>query len=147
VPYFERRPYSETNLPHPAGRDAKEIGFLKSAHDVLSLESGEAAGRFRIGGAIRPGGCGRMVLDLALDKNGPPLAISLTASDLVGPVSQIPAHSARVSPSTLTLLPGASAEVGVTVCVPPDAAPGVYSGSLSASGDEVFTVVFEAEVG
>ena len=88
-----------------------------------------------------------MVLDLALDNAGPPLAISLTASDLVGPVSYISANSVRVSPSDFTLFPDASAEVKVTVSAPPDARPGLYTGTLSASGDEVFIVAFEAEVG
>jgi hypothetical protein len=53
----------------------------------------------------------------------------------------------RVSPSALTLLPDASAAVEVTVSAPPEAPPGLYSGTLSASGDEAFTLVFEAEVG
>jgi hypothetical protein len=128
-------------------RDSGEIGFLEAARDVLSLEAGEVVGRFRISEAIRPGGRGRMVLDLALDKDGPRLAISLTASDLVGPVSQISANLVRVSPSALTLLPDASAAVEVMVSAPPEAPLGLYSGTLSASGDEAFTLVFEAEVG
>jgi hypothetical protein len=88
-----------------------------------------------------------MVLDLALDNAGPPLAISLTASDLVGPGSHISANSVSISPSNFTLFPEASAEIEVTVSAPPDARPGLYTGTLSASGDEPFIVVLEAEVG
>jgi hypothetical protein len=146
VPYFKRRLYFETNAPQPTERYSEEIGFLQVARDVLSLEAGEAAGPFRLCGPLQPGSRGVMVLDLALDKGGPPLAVSLTAGDLVGPASRIPADLVRISPSTITLFPDASAEVEVTVSAPRDARPGVHAGTISGTGDEAFIVVLEAEV-
>jgi hypothetical protein len=122
-----------------------ETDVLELAKDVLASADG-AERPFRIRDPLRPGGQGAMVLNLASEKGTPPLAVSLTASDLVGGSSRIASDSIRISPSTLTVPAGASADVTVTVLAPPDARPGLYAGTLSATGDETFSVPFQAEV-
>ena len=87
-----------------------------------------------------------MVLDLASEKGTPSLAVSLTASDLVGGGSRIASELIRISPSTLTVPAGASAEVTVTVLAPPGVRPGVYTGTISVTGDEFFAIPFQVEV-
>jgi hypothetical protein len=147
VPYFVRQPYAQLHAPHQKEPRSDEIDVLELAKDVLALESAESPERrFRIRDPLRPGGQGAMVLNLAPEKGAPTLTISLTASDLIGAGSRIASESVRISPSILTLPAGASAEVTVTVLAPPDARPGLYAGTVSATGDEAFSVPFQAEV-
>lgn len=147
MPYFIRRPYAETSALRQMESRADEVDLLDLAKDVLTLETGRTAeGQFCLRDPLEPGERGAMVLEMAVDEATPPITISLTASDLVGPGSRISAESVRVSPSTLTLFTGISADVTVTVLAPADARPGVYRGTLSATGDESFTVGIQAEV-
>jgi hypothetical protein len=122
-----------------------ETDVLELAKDVLA--SGDGAERpFRIRDPLRPGGQGAMVLSLASEKRTPTLAVKLTASDLVGGSSRIASDSIGISPSTLTIPAGASEEVTVTVLAPPDVPPGLYAGTISATGDESFAISFQVEV-
>ncbi len=147
MPYFIRRPYAETGALRRTESRADEVDLLDLAKDVLTLELSRAAdGQFRLRDPLQPGERGAMVLEMAVDEGTPPITISLTASDLVGPGSRISAESVQISPSTLTLFSGISAEVAVTVLAPADARPGVYTGTLSATGDETFAVGIQAEV-
>jgi hypothetical protein len=122
-----------------------ETDVLELAKDVLASADG-AERPFRIRDPLRPGGQGAMVLNLASEKGTPPLAVSLTASDLVGGSSRIASDSIRISPSTLTVPAGASAEVTVTVLAPTHVRPGLYAGTVSATGDESFAIPFQVEV-
>jgi hypothetical protein len=147
MPYFIRRPYDATSAQQQAKRQPKEIDVLELARNVLSLETSVAAeGPFRMRGPLQPGECGAMVLELALDMDGPPLTINLKASDLVGTDSLLGADSVRIDPSVLTLRTTTPAQVTVTVQVPADARSGRYAGTLSATGDETFAVAFQVEV-
>jgi hypothetical protein len=147
VPYFVRQPYAQLHARRQKEPRSDEIDVLELAKDVLALESAEGPERrFRIRDPLRPGGQGAMVLNLAPEKGAPPLTIRLTAGDLIGAGSRIASESVRISPSTLTLPAGASAEVTVTVLAPPDARPGLYTGTVSATGDEAFSVPFQVEV-
>jgi hypothetical protein len=147
LPYFIRRPYVENSALRQKEGRAEEADLLDLAKDVLSLETGlDAEDQFCLRGPLEPGGSGAMVLELTLDAGTTPLTISLAATDLVGPGSRITAESVRISPSTLTLSTGASAEVTVTVQAPPDARPGLYTGIISATGDETFGIGIQAEV-
>jgi uncharacterized membrane protein len=67
-------------------------------------------------------------------------------SDLVGDSARIPSHSIEIVPSTLTVSAGASAEVTVTIVTPLDTRPGLYTGTISVTGDDNFSVPVEAEV-
>jgi hypothetical protein len=135
------------NAPREADPCSDAIDVLELAKDVLALElGGSAEHRFRIRDPLRPGGHGAMVLSLAPERGAPPLTISLTAGDLVAGCSRIASDSIRISPSTLTVVAGDSADVTVTVLVPADARPGLYGGTLAATGDEAFSVLFQAEV-
>jgi hypothetical protein len=137
VPYFVRRPDDRP----------VETDILELAKGVLALEAGEVGKRpFRIREPLRPGGQGAMVLELALDKGLPAQKINLAASDLVGDASRIASDSIQVSPSTLTLPPGAPADITVTVQAPPGARPGLYAGTVSATGDESFAIPFQVEI-
>jgi hypothetical protein len=148
VPYFVRRPYAAPVAQQSKTDDRPvETDILELAKDVLALEAGEVGKRpFRIREPLRPGGQGAMVLELALDKGLPAQKINLAASDLVGAASRIGSDSIQVSPSTLTLPPGAPADITVTVQAPPGARPGVYAGTVSATGDESFAIPFQVEI-
>ncbi len=147
MPYFIRRPYLETKTQRQTESRADEVDVLDLAKNVLSVETGAAAeGPFHLRRPLEPGGSGTMVLELAFDADTPSVTISLTASDLVGPGSRIAAERVRVNPSTFILSNGASAEVTVTVMAPLDARPGLYTGTLSATGDEAFDITIQAEV-
>ncbi len=87
-----------------------------------------------------------MVLSLTPESGAPRIRIDLMASDLVAGASRIAAGSVRISPSSLTVAAGAAEDVTVTVAAPPDARPGVYAGTISATGDETFSVPFQTEV-
>lgn len=87
-----------------------------------------------------------MVLSLTPENGAPPMTINLRASDLVAGASRIAAASIRISPSNLTVAGGSAVDVTVTVAAPPDARQGVYAGTISATGDESFSVPFQAEV-
>ena len=145
VPYFIRQPYAQMGAQHQSKPRFDETDVLELAKDVLASADGEER-RFRIRDPLRPGGQGAMVLSLAAEKGTPPLAVSLTASDLVGGSSRIASDSIRISPSTVTVPAGASADVTVTVLAPPDARPGLYAGTVSVTGDETFSVPIQAEV-
>jgi hypothetical protein len=147
LPYFIRRPYAETSALRQPESPADEVDLLDLAKNVLSLETGRTVeGPFRLRGPLQPGDSGTMVLELALDEGIAPVTISLAASDLVGPGSRITAESVRISPSTITLVTGASAEVTVTIQAPPNARPGLYIGTLSATGDDTFAIGIQAEI-
>ena len=147
MPYFIRRPYAEASALREPGSPAEEVDLLDLAKNVLSLETGRAVeGQFRLREPLQPGNSGTMVLELALNEGTTSVTISLAASDLVGSDSRIAAESVGISPSTFTLFTGAFAEVTVTVQAPPDASPGLYTGSLSATGDDTFAIGIQAEV-
>lgn len=156
MPYFTRRPYAETvarvsaapsaDLP-VAAPSADPVDMLALAEEVLAAETGRAGeAPLRIRRPLQPGGRGAMLLELALEPGEAPLTLGLAASDLVGPGGRIPAGAVRISPASLTLRPDAPAEVEVSVTAPPDAAPGRYAGTLSATGGETFALPFEAEL-
>jgi hypothetical protein len=147
LPYFVRLPYESMNPPRLMAPLSDEIDIVDLAKDVLSFETGGSAQRgFHIRDRLAPGGVGEMVLSLASEWGAPPMTISLTPSDLVAGSSRIPANSIRISPSTVTVSSGISTEVAVKVLAPPGARPGVYTGTISATGDETFSVPFQAEV-
>lgn len=87
-----------------------------------------------------------MVLDLALEKGGPPLTVRLSASDLVGDDRRIGSDAIRIAPSILTVADRATAEVTVTVQAPLDARPGLYAGTFFVTGDENFSASFQVQV-
>jgi hypothetical protein len=133
--------------PRQTEPDSGELDVLELAKSVLASESaGGPERRFSVRRPLRPGGEGAMVLNLAIENGAPPLTIGLTASDLVGGGSRIASDSIRISPSTLTVRPGVSADVTVTVVAPSDAQPGPYAGTVSATGDESFAIPFQVQV-
>jgi hypothetical protein len=67
-------------------------------------------------------------------------------SDLVADSARIPSHSIEINPSTLTVPAGASAEATVTILTPLDTRPGLYTGTISVTGDDNFSVPVEAVV-
>lgn len=143
MPYFVREPYARAEAPPPPR--AEEADVLDIAREVLASASrGEP--RFRIRDPLRPGGVGEMVIELSAASGAPPLKVSLAASDLVGPRGRISSDAIEVVPSSLTVLPGTSADVRITVAPPPGAAPGLYAGTLAVTGDEALSAPFEAEV-
>jgi hypothetical protein len=146
VPYFVRRPYSQAEAPQRTESRDDERDILALARDVLAAAD-RAEPRFRIRDPLRPGEKGFMVLDLTLEKGAPPLRVSLSATDLVAGRARIPSHSIEIVPSSLTVPVGASAEATVAILTPLDARPGLYAGTLSVTGDDHFSVPFEAEVG
>lgn len=135
------------NAPSENEPCSDPIDILDLAREVLVSElSGSAGSRLRIRAPIRPGGSGAMVLSLTPESGAPRIRIDLMASDLVAGASRIAAGSVRISPSSLTVAAGAAEDVTVTVAAPPDARPGVYAGTISATGDETFSVPFQTEV-
>jgi hypothetical protein len=148
VPYFVRQPYV-TRVCAPPQTDDRSSGtdILELAKNVLSFEAGEGEiGPFRIRVPLQPGGQGAMVLELALDNGSPARAISLAASELSGAGSPIAPDSIWINPSTLTLRAGAPADITVTVRAPSGARPGLYSGTVSVTGDESLAIPFQVEV-
>ncbi|WOJ91214.1 hypothetical protein RZS28_08095 [Methylocapsa polymorpha] len=126
---------------------ADEPDLLQLAKNVLAVETGQAIeAPFRLRDALQPGGCGAMVLELALDEYASPLTINITASALVGAGSRIGVDSIWISPSTVTLRPAEPAQITVTIVAPLDARPGLYVGTLSATGDETFVAPLQAEI-
>ncbi|WP_156898267.1 hypothetical protein [Methylocapsa acidiphila] len=147
MPYFVRLPYESMNLPDVMAPPFDEIDIVDLAKDVLIFEtSGSAQRGFRIRDNLAPGDVGEMVLSLTSERETPPITISLRPSDLVAGGSRIPANSIRIHPSTVTVSSGIPTDVTVKVMAPPDARPGVYAGTISATGDETFSVPFQAEV-
>jgi hypothetical protein len=147
MPYFKRRPYAEREArasdPPPAARE----DFLALARAALSgTESADAQVPFRVRGPIRPGGSGAMTLELALEADGPPVAVTLSAGDLLGSAMRIPAPSVRILPPTVTLSPGATIPVDVTIDVPKDTLPGLYAGTVMLAGAEARAIAIEAEI-
>jgi hypothetical protein len=148
VPYFVRKPYV-TPVSAPRQTDDRSSGtdILELAKNVLAFEASEGEKRpFRIRDPLRPGGQGAMVLELALATGSPARSISLAASDLSGNDSRIASDSIWISPSTLTLQAGVPVDVTVTVRAPPGVRPGLYAGTVSATGDESFAIPFQVEV-
>jgi hypothetical protein len=148
VPYFVRQPYvTPVNAPRQTDDRSSATDILELAKNVLAFEAGEGEKpRFRIRDPLRPGGQGAMVLELALDNGSPARSIRLAASDLSGMDSRIASDAIRISPSALTLRPGAPVDVTVTVRAPSGARPGLYAGTVSAAGDESFEIPFQVEV-
>ena len=147
MPYFIRQPYARTAVSRGNGDPSAETDILELARDVLASETGEDLTRpFRIRDPLRPGGLGTMVLELALDGASPACTVDLAASDLTGAGSRIGSNSVRISPSTLTLPIGAPADVAVTVQAPPEARPGLYAGTIFATGEETFAIPFQVEI-
>lgn len=146
MPYFTRRPYAETATV-PAAPPGAPTDFLALARDALSPAAGTPVRQpLRVRAPIRPGGSGAMTLDLALEEAGSPVAVSLSASDLVGPAGRIPAAAIRIAPASLTLSPDGAAPVEVTVHAPAQASPGRYAGTLVVTGDERLVLPIEAVV-
>lgn len=134
-------------FPRVTDDPSSEMDILELAKDVLALEMGEDAKRsFRVRHPIQSGGHGTIVLELALDRDLPARTIRLAASDLLSPGSRIASDSVRVAPSRFTLPAGGSIDITVTVQAPPDARPGLYAGTVSATGDEIFVIPFQVEV-
>jgi hypothetical protein len=148
VPYFVRQPYViPVSAPRQTDDRSSGTDILELAKNVLAFEAGEGEKLpFRIREPLRPGGQGAMLLELALDTGSPARTISLTPSDLSGTGSRIASDSIGISPSTLTLRTGAPADITVTVRAPPGARPGLYAGTVSATGDESFEIPFQVEV-
>jgi hypothetical protein len=147
LPYFIRRPYAEVMALRQPKNPADEVDLLDLAKNVLSMETGPAVdGPFRLRRPLQPGDSGTMILELMVDEGTASVTISLAASNLIGPGSRIAAESVRISPSTISLSTGVPAEVTVTVQVPPDARPGLYTGALSATGDDTFAIGIQAEI-
>ncbi len=147
MPYFIRRPYAETTALREPKSPADEVDLLDLAKNVLSMETGPAVeGPFRLRHPLKPGDIGTLILELALDEGTASVKVSLAASNLIGPGSRIAAESVRISPSTITLSTGAPAEVTVTVQAPADARAGLYTGTLSATGDDTFAIGIQAEI-
>lgn len=147
MPYFIRQPYGTASAPRETDDGSAGIDILEVAKDVLAFETGDGEKRrFRIRGPLRPGGQGVMVLELALHEGSPVRTINLAASDLVGARSRIASDSIRISPSTLTLPPDVPADITVMVQAPAEARPGLYAGTVFATGDESFVVPFQVEV-
>jgi hypothetical protein len=147
MPYFVRQPYVPVRALRAADDPSGGIDILELAKDVLASELDEGEKRpFRIRDPIQPGGRGTMVLELALDRDLPTRTISFAASDLVSAGSRIDSDAVRIAPSSLTLPTGGSADITVTIQVPPDARPGFYAGTVSATGDEIFAIPVQVEV-
>jgi hypothetical protein len=147
MPYFIRRPHTPASTPRETNDRSAEVDILELAKGVLASESGEGETRpFRIREPLRPGGLGAMILELALDRGWPARTINLAASDLVGTSSRIGSGSVRISPAILTVSTGAPADITVTVQAPPGARPGLYVGTVTATGDESFVIPFQVEV-
>jgi hypothetical protein len=145
VPYFVRKPFAQAEAPQVTQPRYEERDILALAQEVLAWDN-RAEPRFRIRDPLRPGQRGVMVLDLTLKKCAPPLRVSLSVSDLVADSARIPSHSIEINPSTLTVPAGASAEVTVTILTPLDTRPGLYTGTISVTGDDNFSVPVEAVV-
>ncbi|RBP09034.1 hypothetical protein DFR50_1233 [Roseiarcus fermentans] len=144
MPYFVRQPYASAEARQPAGARPEERDVLDIARDVLASASASKP-RFRIRAPLRPGEKGEMVLELTAE-GGSPLKVSVSAGDLVGRRARIPAEATAVVPSSLTVPAGGSADVKITVAPPPGAAPGLYAGTLTVTGDDAFSAPFEVEV-
>src|SRR5271166_4030021 len=133
--------------PRQTDDRSSEADILELAKNVLAFEAGEGEKRlFRIRDPLRPGGQGAMVLELALDNDSPARTINLAASELSGTGSRIASDSIWISPSTLTLRAGAPADITVTVRAPPGAPSGLYSGTVTVTGDESLAIPFQVEV-
>jgi hypothetical protein len=145
MPYFVRKPYAEAEAPQRRQARDEQRDVLALAQEVLT-SAVRAEPRLRIRDPLRPGEKGEMVLELTAEKGAAPLRVSVSASELVGDRSRISSDSIHVVPSTLTVPAGASADVKVTVLAPLGAAPGLYAGTLSVTGDDNFSAPFEAEV-
>jgi hypothetical protein len=147
MPYFIRQPYPRIAASRGNGDSSAETDILELAQNVLASETGDGVTRpFRIRDALRPGGFGAMVLELALERASPACTINLAASDLIGAGSWIGSKAVRISPPTLTFSTSAPADVTVTVQAPSEARPGLYAGTVSATGDETFAIPFQVEV-
>jgi hypothetical protein len=144
VPYFVRKPFAQAEAPQRTQPPYEERDVLALAQEVLA--SDRAGPRFRVRDPLRPGQKGAIVLDLTLEEGAPPLRVSLSVNDLVADRARIPSRSIEIVPSTLTVPAGASAEVTVTILTPLDTRPGFYTGTISVTGDDNFSVPVEAEV-
>jgi hypothetical protein len=72
--------------------------------------------------------------------------VSVSATSLVGAAGTIPTEAIKPKPSEVTIPARSTAEVGIKVKVPKDAAPGRYAGVLSATTDPPTEVVMTITV-
>lgn len=147
MPYFERKPYKEmiASLAPKASRAADDPPFEDLARAILSSETGPQHaldGPFECATPIAPGHKGHITLNFAARGDGPPLELSFTTSDLHGPEGHVlPADLIDVKPASLSLSPGQSSDVVVSVTVPTDRSPGQYQGRVTAMGSEPTAIV------
>lgn len=151
MPYFTREPYAERErrapAAPPAAPPAAREDFLALAQAALSYPQGtDKEAPFKVRAPVRPGGRGVMTLELVLEGEGPPAAVTLSAGDLLGPAMRIPAASVRVAPAAVTLSPGTATLVDVTIDVPKEALPGRYAGAIMLAGAETRAIAIETEI-
>lgn len=158
MPYFERKPWAESvgkvDVPevlteHMAPPAVDEAGIVDIAQEVLSAETGPQHpldGPYRCREVLRPGGEGRMVLEVAADRNGGPLTLDLSPSDLRSGQHVLPSNRVAVTPSHLSIPPGGAARFEVAFTIPMGAVPGLYSGRIIGTGPEPVSFLIEVEV-
>lgn len=112
----------------PPARSA--VAGSSSEHDVLIIEPAPVLSPAT---SVSPGSTTRINITLE-NEDAHPAHIEFYNSGLIGEDgAQIPAERVSFQPEALTIEPGKSGEVAVTVVVPEKTLRGVYSGLLRAS--------------
>ena len=153
MPYFVRKPFekqlADTNAC-VADFTSDEMPFSELARQVLTSEKGMRQtldGPFRCRRPCGPGSAASLTLSLSADTKGGPVSVDFLPSDLCGPQANIiPATSLRVSPDSVLVQPGQSAEIVVSLDAPPDISPGLYRGKITGTGTEPTVLVVEFEI-
>lgn len=133
------------------GREPEQLARLASPTAALGGpfdgEDSQSVPLLAAPPTVIPGHVGRVLMMLENDDVGE-ADLTLYATDLVGGLGhRIPAAQVEVTPSSVTIPPGGSADVRIEIRVPSETPRGHYGGLLRANDVDMLQAVIQLSVG